>query len=83
MARKKLSYTISLTIGEQESLIALSERMGYLWGDRPWVSGMLADIASGKLMVKRYEDTDQTIEELRERVATLEAKIEVAKSVLN
>ena len=80
--KRKPSYSISLTAEQWAGLVARAEELGCLWGDRPAVSVMLAAVASGELIIKIYEDTDRTIDELREEVARLEAKIEIVKSVL-
>ena len=55
MSRKKESITLSLSPEHKTELEKLSVQFGYLWGEKPNISGLLKAIADGDLLLSKSD----------------------------
>ena len=53
MTRKQESVTLSLSLEHKAELEKLSLEFGYLWGEKPNISGLLKAVADGELLLSR------------------------------
>lgn len=85
MPRKKETLTLSVPPGTKEKLEAIAERLDIRWGKSPSPSGLIADIAQGKVAVGGFRHlTREQVNALRQSAKVLidTGLIEEAKSVI-
>lgn len=85
MPRKKETLTLSVPPGTKEKLEAIAERLDIRWGKSPSPSGLIADIAQGKVAVGEFRPlTREQVDALRQSAKVLvdAGLIEEAKSVI-
>lgn len=56
MSRKGRSITLSISERDKAELLALAEEWGYLWGERPNISGLIEAIARRQLKIAPNND---------------------------
>lgn len=71
MARKKTTITLSLTQDEYLALFEVAEELGYLWGERPSPSALIAAIARRDIQMIEKESYDGELASLRSQVAAI------------
>lgn len=60
MSRKNESVTLSLTDEEKSALTELAAKHNCMWGDKPNISRLIQQIASGQLKI--VSETDKILE---------------------
>lgn len=79
MSRKQESVTLSLSLEHKASLEQIAVENGYLWGEKPNISGLLKAIADGELLLSK---SDQPTSQKRKLIKDAINSIQDALTIL-
>ena len=79
MSRKQESITLSLSLEHKAELEKLSLEFGYLWGEKPNISGLLKAIADGEISLSK---SDKPTKKERKLIKDAIASIQSALTML-
>lgn len=78
MSRKQESITLSLTLEHKAEIEKLSLEFGYLWGEKPNISGLLKAIADGDILLsKSHKPAKQKRALIKDAIASIQEALTI------
>jgi hypothetical protein len=62
---KQEKCEISINADQKASLEALAKKLGYMWGQRPNISGLMKAIADGEVAIAKKQTKKEALEAIR------------------
>ena len=78
MSRKQESITLSLSLEHKAELENLSLEFGYLWGEKPNISGLLKAIADGEILLSKSGKPDKKERKMiKDAIASIQSALTI------
>ena len=78
MSRKQESITLSLSLEHKAELEKLSLEFGYLWGEKPNISGLLKAIADGEILLSKSGKPDKKERKMiKDAIASIQSALTI------